>query len=450
MMKSSSDKMLLFEVSGADEAEDFFRECAALGGKRRIRVGLLESPFIQMPDDPALPRAETLRDVLAGEEPGPVEGNSGRIILLSLRRMNRILEISTGDLLAVAEGGVLFRNLAAAVEKENLYFPFAPELPRADATLAEIIMDGAISRFEGSYGRLREYLLSLELVTPRGTRIHTGSRSIKDVSGYELAGFITGAGGRCGMISRAMLRLLPLPAVRSLYAAEGDPDRLREIAGRLKRALNPASLALFTGRAASAAASAIGGAGEPAGLLLLEHHPSPRGADPGSLPDDVLPDTGRDCTLSRIDLTFEAMLERLIIRALEGAAAEEILHISFDERPEPAGKNWILSWVTLFPGRVNVLSEFERRKGKIVIKDEGLLEELASRRIDPLLSRMRVEIVRNRGGTIDRLRISESDLHGFKGDRDSVQSATPAGFAQVDGLREGILEVFDPGEMMLP
>ena len=92
-------------------------------------------------------------------------------------------------------------------------------------------MAGARFPTDERFGGLREYVLSLELALPRGEIVRSGSRAVKDVTGYNLAGFVMGGGGRCGMIARSTLRLLPRP-----FAEEaGDAAGAREASGADKR-----------------------------------------------------------------------------------------------------------------------------------------------------------------------------------------------------------------------
>ncbi|MCK4539011.1 MAG: FAD-binding oxidoreductase [Candidatus Krumholzibacteria bacterium] len=149
--------------------------------------------------------------------------------LLSSGNMNKISEVSRKDMLAVCGGGVTLAELRGAVESEGLFFPYDPELAPTDLTIGALVMDGGVSRYERSYGRLRESILSIEIVTPAGEIIHTGSRSIKDVAGYELAGLFAGGGGQYGLISSVTLRLLPVASAISGIVVTGERSRLEGI-----------------------------------------------------------------------------------------------------------------------------------------------------------------------------------------------------------------------------
>ncbi|MBU8921055.1 MAG: FAD-binding oxidoreductase [Bacteroidales bacterium] len=149
--------------------------------------------------------------------------------LLSSGSMNEISEVSRKDMLAVCGGGVTLAELRRSVEAEGLFFPYDPELASSDLTIGALVMDGGVSRYEREYGRLRESILSIEIVTPAGDLIHTGSRSIKDVAGYELAGLFTGGGGQYGLITSVTLRLLPVNSAISEIVVTGERSRLEGI-----------------------------------------------------------------------------------------------------------------------------------------------------------------------------------------------------------------------------
>jgi FAD/FMN-containing dehydrogenase len=232
-------KILAFAPRSVEEAAELFRACsaAAVAG-RRIRVGVAESPF-----GPAkgieLPAAHSSIDDIAR-----ADGAEETLVLVSHSSMNGIYEISRSDFLAVAGGGVKLGPFVEEVRRAGLYFPHESDLMTREATIAGIIMGGAAFRTERRFGRLREYILSLELVTPGGEIIRTGSRSVKDVTGYDLTGFLMGGGGRCGMIVRTTIRLLPPPGTRIGFMCEGDRNALESLAGEIRKRLNPAFLEL--------------------------------------------------------------------------------------------------------------------------------------------------------------------------------------------------------------
>jgi len=252
-------KILTFAPRNAGESAELFRACgAAAAAGRRIRVGVAESPF-----GPAegldLPAAHSSIEDIA-----QASGAEETLVFLSHSSMNEIHEISRSDFLAVAGGGAAFGAFIDAVRKAGLYFPHEPDRATRETTIAGIIMGGAAFRTERRFGRLREYILSLELVTPGGEIIRTGSRSVKDVTGYDLAGFLMGGGGRCGMIAKATIRLLSAPGSRLGFLCEGDRVALESLAGEIRKRFEPAFLEMFPADGSGAA-----GDGSPATASLI-------------------------------------------------------------------------------------------------------------------------------------------------------------------------------------
>jgi FAD/FMN-containing dehydrogenase len=145
----------------------------------------------------------------------------------------------------VVGGGARFGAFVEEVCRAGLYFPHEPDVLTRHASIAELLMGAEIFGTDGRFGSLREYVLALEIVTPAGEIIRTGSRSVKDVTGYNIAGFLMGGGGHCGMISKATLRLLPPPGTRMQFLCTAPRTTLEKLAGEIHRKLAPAFLELF-------------------------------------------------------------------------------------------------------------------------------------------------------------------------------------------------------------
>jgi len=131
-------------------------------------------------------------------------------IVISLRRMNRILEISPVDLLVVLEPGVITDDLHQAVEAKGLFYPPDP------ASLKQSSIGGNVAHNAGGprafkYGVTRQYLLGLDVVLPTGELIRTGGRVVKNAVGYDLTDLMCGSEGTLGIITKLTMRLLPKP-----------------------------------------------------------------------------------------------------------------------------------------------------------------------------------------------------------------------------------------------
>ena len=139
----------------------------------------------------------------------PIRGG----IVLVLTRMNRILEIDTDNLIAVVEPGVVTGRLQKEVERLGLFYP--PDPASKDfSTLGGNIAECAGGPRCVKYGVTRDYVLGLEVVTPTGSIIHTGGRTMKNVVGYDLTRLFVGSEGTLGIVTRIILRLLPQPEAR--------------------------------------------------------------------------------------------------------------------------------------------------------------------------------------------------------------------------------------------
>jgi glycolate oxidase len=139
-------------------------------------------------------------------------------VVLVMTRLNRILEITPEDMLAVVEPGVVTGALKRAVAGRGLYYP--PDPGSADfCTIGGNVAAGAGGSVAVQYGVTRDYVLGLEVVLPTGEIIEAGARTMKSVVGYDLTRLFLGSEGTLGVITRIVLRLAPQPASRLSLAA---------------------------------------------------------------------------------------------------------------------------------------------------------------------------------------------------------------------------------------
>ncbi|MFD9499047.1 FAD-binding oxidoreductase [Streptomyces sp. NPDC060035] len=140
-------------------------------------------------------------------------------IVLSLVRMNRILEISPVDRVAVVEPGVINAVLSRAVNEHGLYYPPDP------SSWETCTIGGNIGTASGGlccvkYGVTAEYVLGLEVVLADGRLLNTGRRTAKGVAGYDLTRLFVGSEGSLGIVVKAVLALRPQPPQQLVLAAE--------------------------------------------------------------------------------------------------------------------------------------------------------------------------------------------------------------------------------------
>jgi glycolate oxidase len=134
-------------------------------------------------------------------------------MVLSLEGMNRILEIDRDNLMVTVEPGVITGDIHRAVEAEGLFYP--PDPASLDScSIGGNIAEGAGGPRAVKYGVTKDYVCGLEVVLPSGDVITCGGKLVKDVTGYSLVQLLIGSEGTLGIVTRIILRLVPLPKVQ--------------------------------------------------------------------------------------------------------------------------------------------------------------------------------------------------------------------------------------------
>jgi glycolate oxidase len=139
-------------------------------------------------------------------------------IVVSFARMNRVLEISPTDGVAIVQPGVITGEFQAAALKLGLFYPPDP------ASLKECSLGGNVATNAGGprclkYGVTRNYVLGLQVALADGTLVRVGGRTVKNKSGFDLVGIFVGAEGLLGLVTEITLRLLPAPPARAVLSA---------------------------------------------------------------------------------------------------------------------------------------------------------------------------------------------------------------------------------------
>jgi glycolate oxidase len=136
-------------------------------------------------------------------------------ILLSLERMDRILEIDQGNMTITVEPGVVTNEINEAVRPLGLFhagYPMSLESCFIGGNVAENAGGGRAIK----YGVTGRYVLGLEVVLPTGEIVELGGKRVKDVTGYDLLHLMVGSEGTLGVFTQITLRLLPIPAARAV------------------------------------------------------------------------------------------------------------------------------------------------------------------------------------------------------------------------------------------
>ncbi len=164
---------------------------------------------------PIFPRARASNGI------GGVVPRGGGVVV-SMLRMNRIVEIGEDDFLAVVEPGVVTADLQKAVAERGRFYPPDPGSVRF-STIGGNVATGAGGMSAVKYGVTREYILGLTAVLAGGEVVRTGGRTHKDAMGYDLTKLLVGSEGTLALFTQVIVKLLPLPeASASLLAGFAD------------------------------------------------------------------------------------------------------------------------------------------------------------------------------------------------------------------------------------
>lgn len=130
-------------------------------------------------------------------------------MMLDTTEMNHILELDEDNLTVTVEPGVLLMDLTKFVEEHGFFYP--PDPGEKSATIGGNISTNAGGMRAVKYGVTRDYVRGLTVVLPTGQVIETGGKVVKNSSGYAVKDLIIGSEGTLGIITQAVLKLLPLP-----------------------------------------------------------------------------------------------------------------------------------------------------------------------------------------------------------------------------------------------
>ena len=162
----------------------------------------------------------TVRGAGSNLSGGTIPDSTETCVILT-NSLTKILEINEQDLYAVVEPGAVTAQFAAAVEKRGLFYPPDPG-SQAVSTIAGNIAENAGGLRGLKYGVTKDYVMGLEMYDATGALVKSGSRTVKCVTGYNLAGLITSSEGTLGVISQAILKLVPPPKASKAMMAVFD------------------------------------------------------------------------------------------------------------------------------------------------------------------------------------------------------------------------------------
>lgn len=189
-----------------DEVAELWREPEAVV---RVRETAQVSEILKLAQIERFP--VTPRGAGQGLSGGAVPAHGG--LVLSLEKMDRVLEIDEENLMVWTEPGVITGNLHRAVEAQGLFYPPDP------ASLDSCSIGGNIAENAGGpraikYGVTKDYVCGLEAVMPDGRVSRLGAKVVKNVTGYNLIQLLVGSEGTLAVITKILLRLVPKPGER--------------------------------------------------------------------------------------------------------------------------------------------------------------------------------------------------------------------------------------------
>jgi glycolate oxidase len=144
----------------------------------------------------------------SGKSGGAIPVNGG--LVLSMERLNRILDIDEQNLIAKVEPGVITSHLQEKVEELSLFYPPDPASIHI-STIGGNVAENAGGLRAVKYGVTRDYVLGMTVVLPTGEIIKTGVETAKGVVGYDLTRLIVGSEGTLAVLVSVTLRLIPKP-----------------------------------------------------------------------------------------------------------------------------------------------------------------------------------------------------------------------------------------------
>jgi glycolate oxidase len=161
-------------------------------------------------------------------------------VIISTKRMNKILSIDENNFQAIIEPGVINEELQIAVQKVGLFYPPDP------ASKGSCFIGGNVAHASGGpralkYGTTRDYILNLQVVLPTGEIIWTGANTLKYSTGYNLTHLFIGSEGTLGIITQIVVKLIAHPTKNILLLAsfENATQACEAVAGIFKAGCQP-------------------------------------------------------------------------------------------------------------------------------------------------------------------------------------------------------------------
>ena len=197
----------------------------------------------------------------------PAEGG----VIIAFSKMDRILSVDTQNRYAVVEAGLVNAWLSRAVSRDGLHFAPDPSSQMA-CTIGGNVAHNAGGPHTLKYGVTTNHVLGLEVVLPNGEVVQLGGTTL-DTIGYDLVGVMVGSDGTLGIITKAIVKLTPIPeGVKTFFASfKSMEDASSAVSSVIASGIIPAAIEMMDKLSISAIEASIHAAGYPldAGAVLL-------------------------------------------------------------------------------------------------------------------------------------------------------------------------------------
>lgn len=166
-------------------------------------------------------------------------------IMIDMTKMNKILELDESNLTLTVEPGVLLMEIYEYVEPKGYFY--APDPGEKTATIGGNIATNAGGMRAVKYGTTRDWVMALEVVLPNGNVEMFGRKVVKDSTGYSLKHLIIGSEGTLGIITKAVLKLMPIPSetLSLLVPFETQEKGLEAVPAIIKAKVAPTAIEFF-------------------------------------------------------------------------------------------------------------------------------------------------------------------------------------------------------------
>lgn len=179
-------------------------------------------------------------------------------VVLSMKRMNQILDIDENNFMATVQPGVITQELQDKLKSKGLFYPPDP------ASKGSCFIGGNVAENSGGpkavkYGVVKDYVLNLEVVLPSGEIIETGSNTLKNATGYNLTQLLVGSEGTLGVVTKIVLKLIPHPTHTLLMLAPFKHlnEAAQAVPAIMKAGITPSGLEFMERAALDAATQAL-------------------------------------------------------------------------------------------------------------------------------------------------------------------------------------------------